>query len=145
MKFSLIIIFIGICTVAPAFYLGITLFDGKVTDKPYETGLEYNKMKKIIKDDNIVINSIKTVKKDDKILMSFIFSHKDGVQLNDTKFFVTRPATDDGTVALSAVRQPDGTYRSEFKADGYGNFILQAQTTVAKEPVSVEKNFYINQ
>lgn len=143
MRISLIIIFIGLCTVAPAFYFGITLFDGKVTEKPYETGLQYNRMNNVIKEDDIVLDGIKTIKKDGNVLMSFAFGHKGGIKLDNAKFFVTRPATDKGTVALAAVRQPDGTYKSEFKQNGYGYFILQAQADASGEQISVQKNFYI--
>ncbi|MGE4266175.1 MAG: hypothetical protein AB7F25_01935 [Deferribacterales bacterium] len=124
--------------------MGIKYFDGKVTEKPYETGLEYDKCEKIINENGLALENIKTVKNGDKVSIQFAFANTTGVAVTDEKFVVERPATNGDIVYITP--QTDGKlYKAEFPVNGYGNFVLEVRAKVAADEIALRKNFYINQ
>lgn len=144
MKISLLIFLVGFLTIAPSIYVGIKYFDGKVTEKPYETGLEYDKSEEIIKDNGLTLENIRTVKNGDKISIEFALANTTGVAVTDEKFAVERPATN-GDIVYITPTVDGGSYKAEFPAKGYGNFILEVRAKVAADEIALRKNFYINQ
>ncbi len=144
MKISLLIFLVGFLTIAPSIYLGIKYFDGKVTEKPYETGLEYDKCEKIIKDNGLALENIRTVTNGNKVSIEFAIANATGVAFADEKFAVERPATNGDMVYITPTVE-DGSYKAEFPANGYGNFVLEVRAKVASDEIALRKNFYINQ
>ncbi|WP_277655783.1 FixH family protein [Seleniivibrio woodruffii] len=145
MKVSLIIIFIALLTIAPCIYLGVKYFDGKITESPYETGLEYDKSEKIIKDAGLALENIKAQKNGDKVFIEFAVANAGGVQLVPERFTVGRPASNQEQTELAPQTDANGLYKAEFSTSGYGNYVLELRAKVASDEVALRKNFYINQ
>ncbi len=145
MKVTLFIILLALITIAPSIYYGNKLFDGKVTDKPYETGLDYNKIKHIIEDNGLALTNIKPAREGEKVSISFTMQMNEGTELDGLTFYVARPGSASGTKTLKADAGPDGAYHGSFETDGYGNFILEARAKVSGTEISFQNNFYINQ
>lgn len=145
MKVTLFIILLALITIAPSIYYGNKLFDGKVTEKPYETGLDYNKIKHIIEDNGLALADIKTAREGENVNVSFTLRMNEGTELDGLTFYIERPASTSGTQTLKAEAGDDGAYHGSFTTDGYGNFILEARAKVSGTEISFQNNFYINQ
>lgn len=143
MKVSLIIFFIGFLTIAPSIYVGVKYFDGKVTDQPYETGLNYDADKKFLKDNGLEINIIDQQKNADKITLKFKISDKN-TSVDRVEFAISRPATNKDMKMIEADASSDGTYASVFTIDSEGYYVLMAKGTLKGKNISLQKSFYIN-
>lgn len=141
MKVTLIIFFIGFLTIAPSIYFGAKLFDGKVTEKPYETGLEYNKIKDIIEKNGFTITDISAKREAGTINISFKIRQNTSAVLENISFYVSRPASNQDVFKLDAVRDREG-YKASFSTTEKGNFILEVRAKVSGSDISFQKNFY---
>ena len=144
MKVSLIILIIGLITIAPSIYVGIKFFDGKVVEQPYESGLTYDADKKFISDNGLKLTILTNEKTDKDVKLAFSFDKNDNINIEETSFFITRPATNQGNIKLDAKIDKDGVYASAFKLENYGHYILKAITTINGKKIAIQKGFYIN-
>jgi len=143
MKVTLIILFIGLLTIAPCIYVGVKYFDGKVTAHPYEAGLAYDENKKFINDNQLDLKILSTSKNGSEINISFTLESRPGTDINADSFIVSRPATDKDNIDIQTEQTADGVFKSAFNTDTYGHYILMADTTVNGRKVSLKKSFYI--
>jgi len=144
MRVSLIIFIIGFITIAPSIYVGIKYFDGKVTDQPYETGLMYDEDKKFISDNGLALDQINVSRIDKNVEIKFELTKKSGVKLDELQFFVSRPATNQNSIEISAENISDSLFKAGFSIDSVGHHILLAKSRVNGKEVSLQKSFYIN-
>jgi len=144
MKVSLIIFLIGFITIAPSIWVGIKYFDGKVVDQPYETGLQYDEGKKLIKDNGLKLSVLDCTRSNDVIDIHFILDRNDSVDLEDTEFFISRPASDKGKVKLDTRMADEGVYESVVTLNTLGYHILKAKGKINGKEISLQKSFYIN-
>lgn len=93
-------------TIAPSIYVGIKYFDGKVIDQPYESGLTYDADKKFISDNGLGLTILKQDKKNgDSVEMQFSFDKKTDINLEETSFYIARPATEQGKIQINAEKK----------------------------------------
>jgi nitrogen fixation protein FixH len=144
MKVSLIIFLIGFITIAPSIYLGIKYFDGKVTDQPYETGLQYDTDKKFITDNGLELNILNMASQNGQVEMAFTIAMNEGAGMENTSFFITRPATAQGTISVETQKNAEGIYSTAFNIDTKGYHILKVVSRVNGKDVTLQKSFYIN-
>ncbi|PLX69863.1 MAG: hypothetical protein C0603_02710 [Denitrovibrio sp.] len=144
MKSSLIIFLIGFLTIAPSIYVGAKYFDGKVVDQPYESGLTYNADKKFISENGLGLTIIKNAKTGNNVDLQFSFDKNKEVELGETSFFLTRPATNQEKIQIKVEKTVDGIYASAFELNTYGHYILKAITTANGKRVAIQKSLYIN-
>jgi len=135
---------IGLLTIAPSIYIGIKYFDGKVVEKPYESGLTYNEDKKFISDNGLDLKILNNKKNGDNVVLEFVFDKNDGVSVADTSFFITRPASDQDLIQINTEQGADGAYKSNFSLKTMGNHILKMVSTINGKHVQIQKSFYIN-
>lgn len=143
MKISLIIIFIGLLTVAPAVYTGIKYFDGKVTEHPYETGLKYDADKKFISENGLGIEVESCVRDGENVNLEFKLDGRN-VTVEQAVFYVTRPATDKNEINIKTMAKPDGQYASVFALPSHGYHILKAECRINGREITLQKSFNIN-
>jgi len=143
-KVSLIIFLIGFITIAPSIYLGIKYFDGKVTDHPYESGLLYDETKKFVSDNSIELDITKQEKMGQTVNIEFTLNYSDNVSMESSDFFITRPATNQGQIPITANEIGHKKYATVFSLDNYGHYVLKAKSKISGKDILLQKGFYIN-
>ncbi len=102
-------------TIAPSIYVGIKYFDGKVIDQPYESGLTYDADKKFISDNGLGLTILKQDKNGDSVEMQFSFDKKTDINLEETSFYIARPATEQGKIQINAEKNRGWSVRLCFQ------------------------------
>jgi nitrogen fixation protein FixH len=143
MRPTLLILFLAFLTIFPSIYVGIKYFDGKVTAQPYESGLKYDENKKFIEDNELSLQILNINTVSDESSISFNLKKKEGLDIENVKWFLTRPATNKDMISL-AVTKDGQAYSTVFTTKSYGYHVLEALAVINGKEVHLKKGFYIN-
>jgi nitrogen fixation protein FixH len=145
MKILLVIVaIIGLGAIAGSIIVGKQVFDGKVTDRPYETGLAWDRMQKERSAFKVIIQTRDLRTGRNKIIFSIM---KNGSPFADDRIFVaiSRPSTTAHDRIYDAVKIKDGLYRAEVELPLYGHWNVgisldkSGSRVVSDDRVFVEK------
>lgn len=129
--FIIAIVIIGLLSVAGAIIVGNSMFEGTVNEKPYETGLSWDRTQRE-KDASRLIISVETDRfnEGDNMLGLYI-RDKRGKQLKEASVSVTvsRPSTTAYDKTYDCKRLDDGSWRAAVAFPLYGYWDLKIRIT----------------
>lgn len=137
MRMMIALIILGVLLLFSSFYFGVKFFDGKLEEDSYNAAIDYDKKKKIIKDNDIsiVVDSIKF----DGKLCSITGDVKNAENIVSLKF-------DSPSSKLNipqTVEIKNGKFIIDLKDITEGNYLIVAEVKVKDELVRLEKPIYI--
>ncbi|GAB4543497.1 MAG: hypothetical protein Fur0020_12980 [Thermodesulfovibrionia bacterium] len=139
----IIVTIIGLSAVIGSIIVGTMVFEGKVTERPYETGLRYDEMEKA-KEEIIFDIETKDLKKGENELI-FTLKDKEGRPITDPQLTlkVSRPST-----ALYDRQYPlnfnsPGRYSARVSFPLHGYWDIKIEFLWHWRPVMIEKRVYV--
>lgn len=139
----IIIIIIGLSAVIGSIIVGSMVFDGKVVDKPYETGLIYDEIQKVKSELRFEILNKEFKKGNNEAI--FILKDHLGRPKKDPQivFMISRPSTIryDREVPLSYIG--DGRYRAEVHFPFHGYWDMKVILLNEQIPIILERRVYV--
>jgi nitrogen fixation protein FixH len=152
----IIVTVIGLSAVAGSIIVGILVFDGKVVEHPYETGLIYDETERtkseikleilnrgFHKGENQIVFTIK-----DRNNMPIIQDSKFKIQDSKSqqiKLVISRPSTTRYNREVPLVYVAEGKYRADVVFPLQGLWDLELKLMRNGKPVSLEKRVYVGE
>lgn len=143
MKFSAIIIFIGLLIVGSTMYFAIQYSDGEVTTDHYEKGLEYDRHRVDKEKLGLSIEIEEILNKDGKVNLTYKLKANDGVVPEKMQIAVVRPGTAFETYTLD-IKNTEHSYSLSFNTEKSGHFLLKNDFYIDGNFINLKKNFYVN-
>ncbi len=140
----IIVIIIGLSAVIGSIIVGKAVFDGKVVDMPYETGLAYDEIEKAKKELRFEV-----LNKELKVGMNeVLFTLKDNNDrpITDPQmvFMISRPSTTRYDSEFTYYFAGEGRYRAEVYFPLHGYWDIRLKLLRDWKPVIIEKRVYVN-
>lgn len=138
----IIVVIIGFGAVIGSIVVGQRVFEGKVVDKPYETGLAWDEMQRGKAELRADIKNTEFKTGNNEIIFSI--SDKDGKPLSNqsVKITVSRPTTTAHDQKYDASKQSDGYYHAAVKLNLYGYWDLKINIVRNGKSVTLEKRIF---
>ncbi|MDI6801835.1 MAG: FixH family protein [Thermodesulfovibrionales bacterium] len=138
----IIVAIIGFGAVIGSIVVGQRVFEGKVVDKPYETGLMWDKMQREKAELRVDIKNTEFKTGNNEIVFSI--SDKEGKPLSasSVKLTVSRPTTTAHDMEYKAFRQLDGYYHAAVKLNLYGYWDLKINIVRDGRSIMLEKRIF---
>jgi nitrogen fixation protein FixH len=140
----IIVTIIGLSAVIGSLIVGKAVFDGKVVDKPYETGLLYDEIEKAKKElrFEVLNKELKTGKNE------VLFTLKDHLDrpITDPQmvFMISRPSTTRYDREFQFSYAGEGRYKAEVYFPLHGYWDIRLKLLRDWKPVVIEKRVYVN-
>ncbi|MFN3479927.1 MAG: FixH family protein [Thermodesulfovibrionales bacterium] len=139
----IIVTIIGLSVVIGSIIVGRMVFEGKVVDKPYETGLMYDEMEKAKEKlrFELLKNDFHTGENE------IIFTLKDNldgpITYPQLTLTITRPSTGAFDREYQANLIESGKYRAKVNIPFYGYWDIRLSIIWKQKPVILEKRIYV--
>lgn len=143
MKFSAIIISIGILIVGTTLFFAIQYSDGVVTNDYYEKGLDYDLHQKNKEKFGLDLE-IKNIQKDNgEVTITYKLNTKEGISPEKLTVAVVRPGTAFETYKID-IKNINNLYTLSFNTKNKGHFLLKNNFYIGDNLINLKKNFYVN-
>ncbi len=136
------VILVGLVAVTGSIIMGQKVFDGKVVDKPYETGLLWDKMQREKAELRVEIKDRNFRTGDNEI--NFFVLDKEGNPLFDAAVMITlsRPSTTIYDRDYEALKSKDHGYRAVVHLPLYGYWDIKIRVIRRGNDLAFEKRIY---
>jgi len=140
----IIVTIIGLSAVIGSLIVGTAVFDGKVIDKPYETGLAYDEIENAKRELRFdVLN--KELKKGRNEVFFTLRDHLDRpIADPQMVFMISRPSTTRYDREFQYYYAGEGRYRAEVYFPLHGYWDIRLKLLKDWKPVIIEKRVYVN-
>ncbi|MBI5101115.1 MAG: FixH family protein [Nitrospirae bacterium] len=148
MKTTLIIVsIIGLAAVFGAVFIGSRSFDGTVTEKPYETGLDWDRAAREKKETgwDVTVNNRELKTGEVKLSLSVYDRRKAPLKDAAVTITLSRPGTAAYDRLYKADRDPHGSYCASVNFPLHGLWDINTSVTQDKKRVSFNERTYVEQ
>lgn len=139
----IIVTIIGLSAVVGSIIVGRMVFEGKVVDKPYETGLRYDEMEKLRAELRLELINKEFHRGENEII--FLLKDSLGKPIAEPHliFIISRPSTTtyDREYQISFI--DSGKYKVKVDFPLYGYWDIRVNLTRNHKPVILEKRIYV--
>ncbi len=137
-----IVIIVGLLTVAASIIVGSFLFDGRVAERPYEEGLEYDNIERLKSEFSFNLLTEDCKKGENEVIFSI---HHREVPITDLtlNFILSRPGTDryDNRSMVEYIKP--GVYKAKVTFPEYGYWDMKIRIIWQWREVALTKRVYV--
>lgn len=140
----IIVTIIGLSAVIGSIIVGRMVFEGKVVDKPYETGLRYDEMEKAKEELRFELVNKKFHKGKNEIIFLLADSLGRPITEPHINFILSRPSTSKYDRGYQVSFIEPGKYKVKVDFPLYGYWDIKIQLTWNWKSVILERRIYVN-
>ncbi len=139
----IVVTIIGLSAVIGSIIVGKLMFDGKVVDAPYETGLRYDELEALKAELDLEILNKNLITGENELV--FILKDKYGRPLTDPQItlIISRPSTTRYDREYPVSFAGEGRYSSKVLFPFYGYWDIKIRLSYNWKPVILEKRVYV--
>ncbi len=143
MKILIVLVIIaGLSTVVGSIIVGSLLFDGKVTERPYEEGLEYDNIEKMRSELTLNLLTEDLLKGENEIIFS-IYHERLPVTDLTLNFILSRPGTVRYDRRFMVEYIKPGLYRTRVSFPEYGYWDIKIKMVWQWKDVTLMKRVFV--